>query len=430
MKPVVLFLVVLVFSAVVVQAAPNQQTLTAFAGWVQQHKLHSKCNLGVFEGQGLGGVARAPIKEGEPIVMIPSSVLISNQRIKTESFLKDFTEWTGIFSLEPTLVWLLVERTNPNSPWKPYLDILPESFPTHPLSWTQEELNEAKGTALPDTTNAIREALKRTYEHLLEKLVTPNPNVFPAGSFTLETVTWAYQVVNSRSWLVKTAGGEYDLVLVPLADMLNHQPGAGAGSLSEDGTFFSINATRDYEAGDQVFDTYGPKSNYELLSAYGFVLPDNPDDFMTLHFSLKPSNLVHSIVEPILNTVDPNYKSIKIRPNKVPVELLRVFRLSVMEFGELELLNEALQGKGVTLKNELRAFRSAIRSLSGMLQTFDTTIAQDNELLASEGLSVNKRNAVVLRKTQKEVITNVILVLGKMWENILLSGELLGGVAI
>jgi hypothetical protein len=126
----------------------------------------------------------------------------------------------------------------------------------------------------------------------------------------------------------------------------------------------------------------------------------------------------------------PNYKSIKIRPNKVPVELLRVFRLSVMEFGELEYINEALSGKGVSLKNELRAYRSAIRSLSGMLQTFETTIAQDNELLAAEDLSVNRRNAIILRKTQKEIITNVILVLGKMWENILLSGELLGGVAI
>jgi hypothetical protein len=104
--------------------------------------------------------------------------------------------------------------------------------------------------------------------------------------------------------MVRGEDGEYDNILVPLADMFNHQPGAGVGSLSEDFSYFQINATQDYETGEQVFDNYGPKSNYELLSAYGFVLPENPDDFMTLHFSLKPSNLVHSIVEPILNTVE------------------------------------------------------------------------------------------------------------------------------
>lgn len=92
--------------------------------------------------------------------------------------------------------------------------------------------------------------------------------------------------------------------MVPLADMLNHKPGAGLGGLSDDKNFFMINATQDYATGEQVFDSYGYKSNYDLLSTYGFVLEDNAYDFMTVQFSLKPTNLVHSIVEPLLKHVE------------------------------------------------------------------------------------------------------------------------------
>ena len=101
-----------------------------------------------------------------------------------------------------------------------------------------------------------------------------------------------------------------------------------------------------------------------------------------------------------------------------------------MDFSELEFAAEALQGKAVSLTNEMRSMRAAINALTSMLKTFATSVSQDVELLASEGLSVNQRNAVILRKTQKEILINNIVILGKMWENILLSGELFGGVAI
>lgn len=129
--------------------------------------------------------------------------------------------------------------------------------------------------------------------------------------------------------------------------------------------------------------------------------------------------------------ISPNYSSLKLKANRVPVELLRVFRLSVMEFSELEYVSQALQGKAVSLNNELRALRAGIRALTSMLQAFPTSLQDDTDLLATaDNLSVNQRNAVVLRKMQKEILVNNIVVLGKLWENILLSGELFGGVSI
>ena len=86
--------------------------------------------------------------------------------------------------------------------------------------------------------------------------------------------------------------------------MLNHKPGAGVGSMSWDGEYFVVNATQDYATGEQVFDNYGFKSNYDLLSTYGFVMEDNAYDYMVLRFNLTPSNLVHAIVEPLLKSVE------------------------------------------------------------------------------------------------------------------------------
>lgn len=105
-----------------------------------------------------------------------------------------------------------------------------------------------------------------------------------------------------------------------------------------------------------------------------------------------------------------------------------------MEYAELEFVSQALEGKPVSLVNELRAMRASINALTSVLKSYSTTLAQDKELMENEEawnkLSVNVRNAVILRKSQKEILINNSLVLSKMWENILLSGELHGGIAI
>ena len=51
------------------------------------------------------------------------------------------------------------------------VDILPSSYPTHPLSWSEEELAELAGTGLDNATKTIRQVLEKVFEHLTEKLV-------------------------------------------------------------------------------------------------------------------------------------------------------------------------------------------------------------------------------------------------------------------
>jgi len=426
-KKILFSLVVAIALVACASAAPTQESLTEFALWLQANNVQSSANLGLFEGYGLAGVAREDVKEGDPIVKVPTSALVSLTEVRTKVF-ADFEDWTGN-QLEPLMVWLILESGKESSPFKPYFGILPQEFPTHPIFWTAEELQELEGTGLVGAIASTKAALQASFEHISTKLVQPNPSVFKQEDFTFERYLWAYCVCVSRTWTVATEESR-DLVLAPLADMLNHKPGADLLHYSEDGTHVVVTATEDYAKGEQLFASYGNKSNYDLLALYGFVLENNPHDSLQINFQLNPSNLVQSIVEPLLRVADPSYKRLFIYKNTLPVTLLRLFRLNVMDFSELEFVDRALRGQAVGLSNELRAFRAAISSLAGMLQAYPTTSEEDAAILARDDISENLRAAVTLRKGQKDVLRVNILAIGKLWESILVSGKLFGDVPV
>jgi hypothetical protein len=53
----------------------------------------------------------------------------------------------------------------------------------------------------------------------------------------------------------------------------------GAGSL--DG-WMELNVYQQAAAGQELFNSYGPLANCQLLSYYGFTQPDNPEDYVQL----------------------------------------------------------------------------------------------------------------------------------------------------
>lgn len=421
-KVIVSVVVLSVFAFCIVPAVADVSNLQAFAEWVGQNKIQSRANLGLFEGSRIGGVAGAPIAAGDFILRVPLNVMVT-----PEVYMKDPINQFQDFKLtyEPLMMWLLKEARNPSSFWTPYIKSLPQSFAEHPMFWSDEQLALTEGTGLTENVLSRRQTLEAAYKLLNENYVAKE-NVFPADYFTYDRYVWAFMVVLTRAWFIQD-----QLVLVPMADMLNHSPEAGAGNLElVDGQhFFVINATKDYKAGEQVYDSYGPRTNFDLIKGYGFALENNPHDGMLLHFNMKTTNLVQGIVEPLLRNADPNYGSITIQPNRRPDALLRVFRLSVMEFKDLEHVEDALVGKPISLMNELKAYRAAISGLAQALQKFPTTIEEDNALLQTE-LSGIERNAIIFRRSEKLILQNVILVLGKMWENILIEGQLPVGVPL
>jgi hypothetical protein len=77
--------------------------------------------------------------------------------------------------------------------------------------------------------------------------------------------------------------GRVILGIVPFADMLNHNPRAKvAWKFDHTANMFRMYSEEPFAANTQVYNNYGPRSNRRLLLDFGFVLQDNPFDFVEI----------------------------------------------------------------------------------------------------------------------------------------------------
>merc|ERR1711862_753312 len=109
--------------------------------------------------------------------------------------------------------------------------------------------------------------------------------MFPKEHYTFDNWIWAFTMLFSRAIRLRNLKEGEALAMVPYADLINHSPFSGAyvdgresGSwLFKDGQEEVIlYADRGYRKMEQVYISYGPKSNADLLLLYGFALERNP----------------------------------------------------------------------------------------------------------------------------------------------------------
>ena len=73
--------------------------------------------------------------------------------------------------------------------------------------------------------------------------------------------------------------------LVPLASLMNHSPDAHIkqyGAVTAASACLELRVSRPCAAGEQLYLSYGPLPNLALLLFYGFALPDNPHEAVSL----------------------------------------------------------------------------------------------------------------------------------------------------
>ncbi|CAA0820799.1 SET domain-containing protein [Striga hermonthica] len=228
------------------------------------------------------------------------------------------------------MLFLTVERLRKNSSWKPYLDMLPNEF-GNPLWFTDDELSELKGTTLHKATELQKKNLRSLFDEkvkkLAEKLLAHDGNSDSEVRF--EDFLWANSIfwtraltiplprsfvfpraqledekapkINESANQVTEVGpasqeGETLWVegLVPGIDFCNHDLKAAAtwevdGNGSTTGVPYSMYllSAGDLQAGKEISISYGNKGNEELLYLYGFVIENNPDDYLMIHYPME-----------------------------------------------------------------------------------------------------------------------------------------------
>ena len=409
---------------------------SSYLGWAASAGVVSPKVTQDMIGNVRGMVALDRIDAGEVFVSLPRvAALVVDPLEKCPC--PDFVEM-GYYKKAPWYVkmaiLLLSERAKGReSRVYGYIEQLPLSIDT-PVRWNEEELRELQNGNLQKGVVRQREEWKKIYKELAAATKGLKGEVF----VTKEKVFWALENVRSRSFSGPYAGSPlkerltmaallaggglgyalvtkiplesianaavaaaafnlvYDIILssklkwyamCPIIDSLNH---SGKVDSSIEYEYFKdkfvVSTSSPYEPGEEVFITYGAKTNDQLLQYYGFVEKNNPHD-------------LYSLVIDVAGTQVP----VSIKPNG------QLSKESIDAMNTEDLKNN-VEGKiSEVIKGALRL------SISRELDEKATSLKDDLKLMESPGMIRSDRQALALRFriSQKEILQKALAVCRK-----------------
>ncbi|CAE8709405.1 unnamed protein product [Polarella glacialis] len=289
----------------------------------------------------LGLIAKVPLEPGDVLVWAPTSLLLSKPQAVAV-----WGDLVGELSERIALALLLIHERfvrAEESTWSTYVRSLPRfdgdvSGPS--FLWSDEELEELQGSDGYGAAVQMYNTILDDFVSLNATLFAGHPDQFGPSVFTLENFCWASAVVASRAYGDDNEGTF--LCIAPLVDFLNHR--AGALQLTRFGNGIVAYAHKHYEVGDQVWVSYGGKSNAELLSQYGFVDVDNAEEAVYLRvgehlvldepFAEKKLQLLGELLG---EGSDPRFGIFKLtrRPRDWEAQLLPALRTLALSLEEL-----------------------------------------------------------------------------------------------
>jgi hypothetical protein len=198
---------------------------------------------------------------------------------------------------------LMYERSlNDSSQWAPYLNILPslpdlESRIPTLMNFSIYSLPLFGSTLQEFTIPNHQQNLKKIYQHFIFPIFS---QLFPpevvSTSFSYSHFKWATGIYLSRAILIPDGRGQTVEALCPLLDLMNHRPGTlsnlrSEGRIGDQRLIYSVGRT--LQQGEEISLNYGSRSNGDLLSYFGFTLPDNLADvyLMTIPYFSSSDNL-------------------------------------------------------------------------------------------------------------------------------------------
>ncbi|ORX46330.1 SET domain-containing protein [Hesseltinella vesiculosa] len=250
-----------------------------FLKWLKKHDFPgTKLRLATFKDTGRGMMATDDIATGEVLVQVPKRLLISSNQLQTVY---------GDHSLSPhqlLAAHLILLRSEVNSWWKPYLDLLPNHFKTLPVNFSEEH-SALLPPSLADEILQQKRKIQDDFDAVLA-FFKGRQDISLIATVTLDMFKWAWLCVNTRSIHVRSTSRrvkDCDIALAPLLDFLNHSNEAQIESgLNLHTQCFEIKTLTPYKAGEQVFINYGPHDNQAIFREYGFVLPKNGYNFVSV----------------------------------------------------------------------------------------------------------------------------------------------------
>ncbi len=348
----------------------------------------------------------AQVKSGALVLHLPRSLMLTVEAAKASGIGQTITAHNPEVSYHGYLAAYLLDIKRNGGFWSPYIDVLPQAFPEHPIFFSESELEYLKGSYALRVVRRHKQWLEREYRELQSCLP-------PEKIFSPEEHAWALVNVLTRTFSVRFSG-QKSHAMIPLADMPNHAVKPNLLWEPEATRGFFLTAARDIEAGAPLTIRYWKECNALTFAIYGFCLETNPYDVAEIHLPSLP--LDH-----------PNFEAAKemgstrdgMRVFKVPVDLddkrtqtlFSYLRLSIQaDFSGAE---SDRKGHGISLDSPLhKSERAALDALASAcrrrLQQFDTSIGEDEEMLRNGGLPLKLRFVVQVRHGEKVILKHYL----------------------
>mmetsp|Transcript_19337 Transcript_19337/g.44971 ORF Transcript_19337/g.44971 Transcript_19337/m.44971 type:complete len:589 (-) Transcript_19337:40-1806(-) len=398
------------------------------------------------ESSGRGLLARRDINDGDNLLKVPMKLCMTKSSARKalgkDVFPREMNEYLAI------ACQLIHERyvLGDNSFWKPYIDVLPETEEVNPtFTWSDDDLSFLNGSPVIAATKSLQMKLQREFDDLLggpDGLCNQYPDRFPKEHYNYENWIWAFTMLFSRAIRLRSLSGGETLAMVPYADLINHSPFSQAYIDAREGGdwLFSsgeeeviLYADRGYRRMEQIYISYGQKSNAELLLLYGFAVERNPYNSVDVTVAIAP--LTESFVKELNDDsvpVDPlaeekaeflesvGRESLVDFPcyaDRYPVELLEFLRLMQMtpEDTRGRPLKEFDYARTISMANEAAVLSSVIEAVTRQLQKYPNTEEDDAALIKDKGmfrlLSYNQRMAIRHRRNEKRLLKRTIAAL-------------------
>ncbi|CEM17500.1 unnamed protein product [Vitrella brassicaformis CCMP3155] len=255
------------------------------------------------------------------LVSLPRSaaLLESEESPNPLPFIVQDEAWQYLPTWIRLVVRLLIERRlGASSSFRPYLALLPSSFPSLPFNHLPF-IRAALGRCSPllmSIVDKAQEDLAGMHFFLsatlnlttVEKTMAASAGrsaegrgkgqmenddfgLPMSGPLTVREYLWAVCVVLTRAVPMKDATGRSLELIAPMIDLVNHnssQYGASGVAYNETSDAFEFFTTSAYQEGDEIFFAYGPKTNDDLLRGFGFVEANNRFDNVFVGTILQP----------------------------------------------------------------------------------------------------------------------------------------------
>nr|CAB3453361.1 unnamed protein product [Digitaria exilis] len=401
-------------------APPEATALEDLRRWLSSHSVGEGKALPAAVPEGLGLVAARDLPRGEVVAEVPKKLWMDADAVAASDIGRacggGLRPWVAV-----ALLLLREVARGADSPWAPYLAILPRQTDST-IFWSEEELLEIQGTQLLSTTMGVKEYVQSEFESVEAEIINANKDLFPA-TITFDDFLWAFGILRSRVF-PELRGDK--LALIPFADLVNHSANitskGSSWEIKGKGLFgrevmFSLRTPVDVKSGEQIYIQYDlDKSNAELALDYGFIESNPSRDSYTVTLEISESDPFYGdkldIAE--LNGLGETAYFDIVADEPLPSQMLTYLRLLCIGGTDAFLLEALFRNSvwghlemPVSPDNEesiCQVMRDACKSALG---AYHTTIQEDEELMETENLPSRLKIAIGVRIGEKKVLQQI-----------------------